>query len=174
MDLSNPSLCHFWMTNARCLKSNLFRGKNTHLFDITKIYILGFLEIIRKHLPSQLWLICSALWISRSWLTSRLATSAHSSWRNCDTRGVNRGNGPGFVASGLKPVEYRRARGAKILNAGVGDASLFCFQLKFSFWRKKIEVNFHKYRLGMEFAQNFIVKLPRPRRCRGDIWIIRW
>lgn len=55
---------------------------------------------------SQLWEICSAVCISRSWLTSReLICSAHSSWRNWETRGVKRGNGPGFVANGLKPVE---------------------------------------------------------------------
>lgn len=73
---------------------------------------------------SQLWLICKAVCISRSWFTSRLLTSAHSSCRNCETRGVNRGNGPGFVANGLKPVEYRRALGANILKVGVGEASL--------------------------------------------------
>lgn len=74
---------------------------------------------------SQLWLICKAVCTSRSWLTSRILTSAHSSCRSCDTRGVKRGSGPGFVANGLKPVEYRRALGANILNVGVGDASLF-------------------------------------------------
>lgn len=73
---------------------------------------------------SQLWLMDRAVWTSRSWFTSRLLISMHSSWRNCDTRGVNRGNGPGFVASGLNPVEYRRARGPNKLKFGVGDASL--------------------------------------------------
>ena len=75
-------------------------------------------------------------------MTSRLATSAHSSWRNCDTRGVKRGNGPGFVANGLNPVEYRRARGANILNAGVGDASLTIPFMKRNSDEKKERLNF--------------------------------
>lgn len=42
--------------------------------------------------------------------------SAHSSCRNCETRGVSRGPFP--PANGLKLVEYRRVRlGAKMLGS---------------------------------------------------------
>lgn len=87
---------------------------------------------------SQLWLICMAVCTSRSWVTSRTLTSAHSSCRSCDTRGVSRGKGPGLVANGLNPVEYRLGRGANMLKVGVGDASLLVGSQSFVrfFWWK--------------------------------------
>uniref|UniRef100_A0A8W7P321 Uncharacterized protein n=1 Tax=Anopheles coluzzii TaxID=1518534 RepID=A0A8W7P321_ANOCL len=90
---------------------------------------------------SQLCDICIALCISRSWFTSRLLlTSAHSSCRSCDIRGVRRGPGvpappplplrPGLAlpfemtASGLKLAENRRTRGVKMFENDVGSDSL--------------------------------------------------
>lgn len=79
-----------------------------------------------------------AEWTSRSWFTSRLLLrSAHSSWRSCDIRGVNRGP-PGvqlpdrlglelppldMTANGLKLAENRRVR-VNILEKEVGGGSL--------------------------------------------------
>lgn len=118
--------------------------------------------------PSQLWLICRAVWISRSWLTSRLLTSAHSSCRNWDTRGVKRGKGPGFVANGLNPVEYLRARGANMLKVGVGDASLYPSEQ-----REKREVNSAQFNTIWHLTGK-VRFLPWSRRSRGYIRVIRW
>lgn len=75
-----------------------------------------------------------AEWTSRSWFTSRLLlTSAHSSCRSCDIRGVNRGPELperlglelplDMTANGLKLAENRRVR-VNMLEKEVGGGSL--------------------------------------------------
>lgn len=114
---------------------------------------------------SQLCEICIAVCTSLSWFTSRVLMSAHSSWRNWDTRGVRRG--PGLTANGLKLVEYRRARGVNMFIFGVGDASLenktnIFNQLCWS-W-KKCQFYWNQYRSTYKkkrlWYQNDIIILP--------------
>lgn len=101
---------------------------------------------------SQLCEICMALWTSLSWFCSRLLTSAHSSWRSCETLNDKRGLllllAAALAGNGLKLAEYRRALVENILKAGAGETSLE--------WRIKITMKINRKKWNGKWRKTYL------------------